>query len=124
MMRDNSFVAMGQHLCPVCGKTHDSGEILLHKNLRPIQDDKRVTGYGLCPDDQKLFDDGYIALVEAKGPAYSNNLKMEDAYRTGKLAHLKREAFSNVFNVPAPADLPMVFVEPGVIDQLAEMSSN
>lgn len=45
------------------------------------------------------------------------------AYRTGRLAHLKREVFARVFDVPIEADQPVVFVEPGVIEKLQAMSA-
>ena len=48
-------------------------------------------------------------------------MKPEQAYRTGRLAHLKREAFAKVFNVPIKAAQACVFVEPGVIEQLQAM---
>ncbi|MBA0457816.1 hypothetical protein D7Y57_17025 [Stenotrophomonas maltophilia] len=43
--------------------------------------DKRLRSNGHCPDEP------------------------EQAYRTGCLAHLKREAFAQVFNVPIEANL-------------------
>ncbi|HSW17063.1 MAG TPA: ATPase, partial [Ramlibacter sp.] len=49
------------------------------------------------------------------------SLKPEQAYRTGRLAHLKRHVFATVFNVPIEANQPCVFVEPGVIEQLESM---
>ena len=48
-------------------------------------------------------------------------MKPEQAYRTGRLAHLKRNVFAKVFNVPIEANQPCVFVEPGVIEQLQSM---
>ena len=45
-------------------------------------------------------------------------MKPEQAHRTGCLAHLKREVFARVFNVPIADEQPCVFVEPGFIEQL------
>jgi hypothetical protein len=83
----------------------------------------------LCPEHQKLSDEGFVALVECDpqrsgSPAGGGRVKPEQAYRTGRLAHLKREAFAQVFNVPIAADQPCVFVEPGVIEQLQTMTAN
>ncbi len=39
----------------------------------------------------------------------------------GRLAHLKREAFARLFNVPITEKQTCVFVEPGVIEQLQSM---
>lgn len=45
-------------------------------------------------------------------------MKPEQTYRTGRLVHLRRTAFAQVFNVPVEDEQACVFVEPGVIDQL------
>lgn len=116
-----SHVAMAEHICPVCLNKHTHNtKILLHKRLGNIPKDKRVTGYGLCEEHQRLADEGYIALVEAQAPEESNTLKQEDALRTGRIAHLKRDAFAEVFDQEAP-DLDMVFVNEGVLDILDKM---
>ncbi|CUJ75390.1 Uncharacterised protein [Achromobacter xylosoxidans] len=51
----------------------------------------------------------------------SGTLKSEQAYRTGKLAHLPREMFGKVFNVSIADKQPCIFVEPGVLDNLQAM---
>lgn len=84
-------------------------------------------GWGLCPEHQQRFTQGYIALVEcdpkrsrrAKDP---DRLKPEQAYRTGRVAHVKREVFARVFNVQLALHQPCVFVEPGVIERLRAMT--
>jgi hypothetical protein len=40
------------------------------------------------------------------------------------LAHLKREVFTRVFNVPIADKQPCVFVELGVIEQLQAMTAH
>lgn len=87
-----------------------------------------ATGWGLCPEHQKLSDDGFVALIECDprrsgSPVGGGCVKPEQAYRTGRLAHLKREAFAQVFSVPIAADQPCVFIEPGVIEQLQTMTA-
>jgi hypothetical protein len=54
-------------------------------------------------------------------PADHGHLQPEAAWRTGRLAHLQRDVFAKVFNVPIAAGQPCVFVEPGVIEQLQAM---
>lgn len=121
-----SHVAMGQHVCEVCGVKFESGEILLHKMLRDIPDNKRVTGWGICPEHQELNDKGYVHLVEAdekKSTFLENgNMSREGAYRTGRIIHMKREAASHIFNVELPAELPMVFIDIAAFNQIAEMA--
>ena len=48
-------------------------------------------------------------------------MKPEPAYRTGRLAHLRRAMFTQVFNAPIADKQACVFVEPGVIEQLEVM---
>lgn len=125
-MDEKSHVSLEQHACLVCGVSFDTGSVLLDKRLRASMKRYTVTGWGLCAEHQKLADDGFVALVECDpqrsgSPASNRNLKPEQAYRTGRLAHLKREVFSRLFNVPIEDKQACVFVEPGVIEQLQSM---
>ena len=125
-MNDKSQVSLEQHVCLVCGTCFDTDAILLDRRLRASMERHTATGWGLCPEHQKLSDDGFVALVECDpqrsgASAGAARMKPEQTYRTGRLAHLKREAFAQVFNVPIAADQPCVFVEPGVIEQLQTM---
>ena len=125
-MNDKSHVSLEQHVCLVCGKAFDTGTILLDKRLRASMEHHTKTGWGLCPEHQKLADDGFVALVECdpqRSGSPGGRLKPEQAYRTGRLAHLKHHVFAKVFNVPIEANQPCVFVEPGVIEQLEAMVS-
>lgn len=125
-MNEKSHVSLEQHVCLVCGVTFDTGCILLDKRLRASMKRHTTTGWGLCPEHQKLSDDGFVALVECdpqrSGSASgADRMKPDQAYRTGRLAHLKRDVFARVFNVPLTADQPCVFVELGVIERLQSM---
>ncbi|EVT87803.1 vacuolar-type H+ATPase subunit A [Pseudomonas aeruginosa VRFPA09] len=127
-MNDKSHVSLEQHVCLVCGTHFDTGAILLDKRLRASMERHTATGWGLCAEHQKLSDDGFVALVECDpersgSPAGGGRVKPEQAYRTGRLAHLKRKVFTELFNVPIAAEQPCVFVEPGVIEQLQTMVS-
>ncbi|HFF8538786.1 TPA: ATPase [Raoultella ornithinolytica] len=125
-MNDKSHVSLEQHVCLVCGTAFDTGTILLDKRLRASMERHTKTGWGLCPEHQKLADDGFVALVECdpqRSGSPGGRLKPEQAYRTGRLAHLKRHVFAKVFNVPVEANQLCVFVEPGVIEQLEAMVS-
>jgi len=125
-MNDKSHVSLEQHVCLVCGVAFDTGAILLDKRLRASMERHTVTGWGLCAEHQKLADDGFVALVECdpqRSGSPGGRLKPEQAYRTGRLAHIKRHVFAQVFNVPIEASQACVFVEPGVIEQLQAMVS-
>ena len=121
-MNDKSHVSLEQHVCLVCGTAFDIGTILLDKRLRAT-----ATGWGLCPEHQKLSNDGFVALVECdpqrSGSQAGGRMKPEQAYRTGRLAHLRRTVFAQVFNVPIEDERACVFVEPGVIEQLQSMTA-
>ena len=123
-MNEKSHVSLEQHLCLVCGVAYDTGSILLDKCLRARLEHHTTTGWGLCAEHQKLSDDGFVALVECdpqRSGSPGDRLKPEQAYRTGRLAHLKRDVFADMFNVPVAADQACVFVEPGVIERLQAM---
>ena len=123
-MNEKSHVSLEQRLCLVCGVAYDTGSILLDKRLRASLAHFTTTGWGLCPEHQKLSDDGFVAPVECdpqRSGSPGDRLKLEQAYRTGRLAHVKRDVFATVFNVPVAADQAFVFVEPGVIERLQAM---
>lgn len=125
-MNDKSHVSLEQHVCQVCGTAFDTGSILLDRRLRASMDHHTTTGWGLCVEHQKLSDDGFVALVECDPqrsgcPSSNSRLKPDRAYRTGRLAHLKRDVFAKVFNVSITDCQPCVFVEPGVIERLESM---
>lgn len=125
-MIDKSHVSLEQRVCLACGSPFDTGSILLDKRLRQSMARHTVTGWGLCPEHERMFEEGFIALVECDprrsgGAPSSGSINPEQAYRTGRLAHLRRDVFAKVFNVPISAQQPCVFVEPEVIDHLQAM---
>ncbi|MDA7417120.1 ATPase [Xenophilus arseniciresistens] len=125
-MNDKSHVSMEQHVCLVCGVAFDTGNLLLDRRLRASMERHTVTGWGLCAEHQKLADEGFVALVECdpqRSGSPGGRLRPEQAYRTGRLAHVKRHVFTQLFNVPIEASQACVFVEPGVIEQLQAMVS-
>lgn len=115
-----SHVAMEQHQCPICLVRFDTGNILLDRRLRASLEDHQLTGHSPCPDCQAKLNDGYIALVETAGPATSRTVSMM-VPRSGNLAWVRRTAFPQIFDQPAPETLPMIFIEPGVIQKLQAM---
>lgn len=125
-MNEKSHVSLEQHVCLVCGTAFGTGSILLDRRLRASMQHHTTTGWGLCAEHQKLSDDGFVALVECDpqrsgSPTSATRLNPEQAYRTGRLAHLKRAVFAKVFDVPIAGNQPCVFVEPGVIDRIQSM---
>ena len=121
-----SRVSLEQHVCLVCGAAFDTGSILLDRRLRASMEHHTATGWGLCPEHQKLSDEGFVTLVECDpkrsgSPSGGARLKPDQAYRTGRLVHLKRDKFASLFNVQIKVNQACVFVEPGVIERLRTM---
>ena len=122
---EKSFVTLEQQVCLICGKTYDTGSLLLDKRMKARFDMYTVTGNGLCPEHEKLHKDGYIALVECdpeKSSITGSTVhRPEECYRTGRLAHVKREVAKSLFNITIPNDMPLMYVEPAVIDYLEKL---
>ena len=108
MKEKKEHVAMERNICLVTGKEYETGAVLLAtryngKTGEPVVDlaghndrtgfDHAVTGNGFCPEVQKKFDKGYIALVvvDAEKSEGGETMKPEDAYRTGEVIYVKRE---------------------------------
>jgi hypothetical protein len=122
-MSGKSHVSMERNICLVCAKEYDTGAILLHRQLQPRLEPRTVTGWGLCPEDQRWFDDGFVALIEcdparSATPAAGELVHPGRAYRTGRVGHLKREVFLKLFTLQIAATVPCVFVEPPVMQKL------
>lgn len=121
---EKSHVTMEQHVCVVCGKPFDTGALLIDNRLRQVFDRHTKTGWGMCPEHQRLKDEGFIAFVgcdESKSPRMANgNMSPEDAYRTGTVLHMKRELAARIFNVPMP-DHGVAFCGEDVIQKLRSM---
>lgn len=125
-MNNKSYVSLEQHACLVCGVAYDTGNLLLDRRLRESMKRYTVTGWGLCAEHARMFSEGYIALVECdptrSNPSGADRVKPEHAHRTGRLAHVRRHVFTQVFNVTLADDQSCVFVEPGVIERLQAMT--
>lgn len=111
---EKSYVTLEQHVCPVCLKTFDTGNLLLDDKLRDVFEKYTVTGYGLCEEHKKVVEDGYVILVEVR----ERPQKGQDPYRTGNTAYLKRHVAKDIF--PDIDVQDVAFVEIGVLDKLRE----
>jgi len=82
-----------------------------------------VAGWGLCDAYRQLFDEGLVTLIECDPqrngvPADQNSMRPEQAWRTGRLAQLKRKALAGWSTSRWCSEVPCVFVEPSMIEQL------
>ena len=115
-MNEKSHVGMGFSVCPVCGTKHYE-VVLLDKRLEDSLNRENFMGWALCPEHDAMKGE-YIALVECSNAGTGAKLKQEDAIRTGQIAHVRRTAAKQIFNTDLPDDMPLVFVEVGVIEAL------
>lgn len=126
---NKSNLSIEQHVCPVCSIAFDTGGLLFDRRLRSNMDIYTATGYELCPEHLKLFKRGFIALVgcdpeRSNVTEGTNQLNSEQVHRTGDLAHIRRELYPELFDVPVADNEPMVFVNQTIIDQLRSMSES
>jgi hypothetical protein len=124
-MVDKSFVSLEQRICLVCGVAFDTGALLLDKRLRQTLEHHTATGWGLCTEHQQRFDDGFVALVECD-PARSQAsvgdvMEPGQAFRTGQVAHVKRALFHELFAVTIKDNVPIVYVELGIIAAIEKL---
>jgi hypothetical protein len=108
-----SHVSLETNICPVCGTEFETNGILLDTRLRDSLEYKTRTGYDLCPEHQRMFEEGYIHLVVAESDDRSSNLlKIEDAHYTGEIISVKRDVLSQLVNTDIDAKFPFVYIEP------------
>lgn len=120
-LTEKSHVSMEKKICLVCGKEYETNSILLDRRMRPSMERYTVTGMGLCPDDQKKSDDGYIALIGCdpeKSIIFDGCTKMENAHRTGAICHIREEAFKRIFHSVEIPEGRFLFVDQEVIRKL------
>ena len=113
---EKSHVGMGVHVCPVCGLEHDEVVLLQTRmGLKPQLTQHMFAGWKMCPEHQKLMDDGYVAMIEVTNQPTG----MKDAHRTGRIAHVRASAWPNIFDHPVPPAM-VAFAEIGLFEKLQE----
>lgn len=121
-----SHVAMEKHICKICGEEYETGAILLHQRLRDIDPKRTVTGAGLCNEHQKMFNEGYLALIEADREKSeilpSGNMTLDGAHRTGRVIFMLRAAADRLFNIEIDKKLPFVYIEPEAYEQIEKLA--
>ena len=122
---EKSYVSIAQKVCIVTGNLYDSGEILMDKRLENSMEHKTTVGMGVCPEVEKLFNKGYVALIEVdsakSGSGNDKKLSPKDAYRTGNFAYLKRDVFKELFTVPLEDSQNIVYIDEKTFQHLVEL---
>jgi len=139
----NSHVAMERKVCIVTGKTYDTGAVLLAtRYARPMtgsrsnpkpkpfqslvdldEDRYNISGWGVCDEVQKRLDEDYIALVgidPEKSDQNGSTINPENAYRTGEIVYLRREAWEKLMNAEAPPK-GVAFIDAEAIAKIMEI---
>ena len=99
-MSEKSHVGMGYALCPVCGEKHDEVVLLQTRMGAPPKLNRdNFTGWAMCPEHQKLKDEGYVAMVVVTN---TEQPTLETANRTGDIMHVRESVWPRIFNVPVP----------------------
>lgn len=123
---EKSYVGMESKVCPICTKQHNHKcGVLIDKRLKATLDKDNVTGWGLCEDDEKKIEDGYIVLIEID-PDKSESALLDDGkysldgiHRTGMVAFVKANVAMEIFSDSGiNEDTTLIIVEKGVIDIL------
>lgn len=114
-MPDKSYVTLVQNICPVCGETFETGELLLDRTLKNSFDKYTVTGLSFCPEHKKMQEEGYQFFIEVKNAPQGEKLSIEEADRTGRYACIKKEAALHIFGMETQE---INFLEEGVLEQL------
>lgn len=89
-----------------------------HKNMQ-----ERVK-WDLCENHQTMFDDGFVALVEARDTSTRDKygkVAAKDAVRTGRVCHILGTVAVELFGMGFDPSLPLCFVVPGVIDNINKL---
>lgn len=115
-----SHVSLEQAQCPVCLAVFDTGTILFDKRLRQSMERNTVTHWEMCAEHKKLFDEGYVALVElTREPRGGEDVLCVP--RTGQIAHIREAAWPKIMNVPVPPK-KLCVVEAGVIGKVMALT--
>ena len=125
---DKSYVTMEQHICMVCGVPYDTGNLLLDRRFFKRFERHTVTGHGLCPEHEKLFNDGYLAIVaidpEKSSIDANGTVKPGDAHRTGSIAHIKRDCDFAREHFPTTPEQVLVYADEELIKLLQSLTKD
>ena len=102
-MTEKSHVGIGAHICPVCTKRHDE-VVLIDKRLKETLTKDEMVGFKLCEEHLKLKEDDYIALVGIDENKSMQPFDIATVYRTGMIAHLKRETYLQIIDKDLPTN--------------------
>lgn len=119
-------------ICVVCGKVEPTNSILMDPQGNPIFNESHlITGYHLCEEHQKLYDEGYIALVVINSEKSTvleegDEVGVVDPYdihRTGTIIHVTRKLAEKLLPEAYDNKHPMIFISGEIADYLNDLRS-
>ena len=121
-MNNESYVAIKQGVCVVCGQAFQSGTLILEKHRTM---DSCVVGWELCPADAQLHRLGFVAVIECDFDPSARpsgaTITPNEVHRTGAVLHLTRDLFVDIFKTEARPTLPCAYVPEGTVRKLQAM---
>lgn len=102
-MSEKSYVTLETHVCPVCGKEHQTGDLLLDRRLQNKFDRETVTGFSICFDCEKQYD-GKIIFIEidrwksGSPDPKTDRINPNEAFRTGTVFGIRESVARELFS--------------------------
>lgn len=120
-MRNESgkdIVSLGMATCPVCMARHAVSVLIQTRDItHPKLGRETPTGWAMCPEHQKLKDEGYVAMVVVTN---TEQPTLENAKRTGDLLHVRESGWPHIFNMPLPPE-GLAFIDLEAFTQVKAM---
>jgi len=117
-MTKHLTVTIPQYVCPICTKKHEGNEIWIGKRLTEEEVPMHTPdGAKICPECHGYIDSKLHCMIvvdESKSKIKDGKVKLEDAYRTGKLMWTNRRFFMQLFNV----EVPFAFIEERIAESI------
>lgn len=119
-MQEKEFVALEAAICPVCGVKHNHNcSVLLDTSFnKGFDKTELITHYGMCEEHDKMLKQGFVfcIAIDIDKTIFKDNdyASLNDVYRTGKLAVIKREVAEQMF----PEVQDIMFVTDEFIEEL------
>lgn len=112
-------IAIEEKICPVTGKTFQTGFLYNSKNKKAFDEDSKITGFQLMPSVAEYVDKGYVAIVGVdpkKSKLKNGSITPMNAHRTGKAVFIKNEVFKKSFKMEVPEE-GFIYTEDSIVDK-------
>ena len=108
-----SWTTLEQKFCPITGTIWDTGDLIIDQKMREKFEMHTITGVEICPDAQKMIDDGYFAFVavdlDKSDKLPSGNIDPKGAYFLGRTAWVRKHVAEKLAPRIAEGENPSPF---------------